>query len=169
MDLVTPQTESGLWRAESETVVNSLQPFFLPTYMYGHHCSTPHSHTPADFGIGPWRAESKALVNSLQPLFSLAYMYGPRCSTPHSHTPTDFGIGPWRAESEALVNSLQPSYQLKQLRVYGDDVRVLRAHPGQWQVWGSVEVWGAAGVSLVCLRPCGLSTLSTTPGRHPSL
>lgn len=47
---------------------------------------------------------------------------------------SDFGFGPWRRESEELVASLQPSYQLKQLRVYGDEVRVLRAHPGQWQV-----------------------------------
>ena len=30
--------------------------------------------------------------------------------------------------------SLAPSYQLKQLRVYGDYVRVLKAHPGKWQV-----------------------------------
>ncbi|GAX83781.1 hypothetical protein CEUSTIGMA_g11206.t1 [Chlamydomonas eustigma] len=47
---------------------------------------------------------------------------------------SDFGFGPWRAESEALVASLEPSYQFKQLRVYGDDVRLLKAHPGLWQV-----------------------------------
>ena len=47
---------------------------------------------------------------------------------------SDFGFGPWRAESEALVASLRPSYQLKQLRVAGENVRVLKAHPGLWQV-----------------------------------
>jgi hypothetical protein len=46
----------------------------------------------------------------------------------------DFGFGPWRTESEALVESLAPSYQFKQLRVYGDDVRLLKAHPAPWQV-----------------------------------
>lgn len=47
---------------------------------------------------------------------------------------SDFGFGPWRAESEALVTSLKPSYQFKQMRVYGDDLRILKAYPGQWQV-----------------------------------
>ncbi|KAG1679170.1 hypothetical protein FOA52_000526 [Chlamydomonas sp. UWO 241] len=48
---------------------------------------------------------------------------------------SDFGFGPWRKESEELVASLVPTYQLRQLRVYGDDIRVLRAYPGQWQVY----------------------------------
>ncbi len=33
-----------------------------------------------------------------------------------------------------MVASLVPTYQIKQLRIYGDDVRVLKAHPGPWQV-----------------------------------
>ena len=49
------------------------------------------------------------------------------------HT-ADFGFGPRRAESEALVASLEPSYAYQQLRLQGDYVRVLRAHPGRWQV-----------------------------------
>ena len=47
---------------------------------------------------------------------------------------SDFGFGTRRAESEALVASLQPSYTFQQLRIQGDYVRVLRAHPGKWQV-----------------------------------
>ncbi|GAX75020.1 hypothetical protein CEUSTIGMA_g2466.t1 [Chlamydomonas eustigma] len=47
---------------------------------------------------------------------------------------SDFGFGARRASSEALVASLQPSYQLKELRLQGDEIRVLRAHPGRWQV-----------------------------------
>lgn len=34
----------------------------------------------------------------------------------------------------ALVDSFTPTYWLKQLRVAGDDLRVLRAYPGKWQV-----------------------------------
>ncbi len=30
--------------------------------------------------------------------------------------------------------SLQPSFHLKQLRLAGDYVRLLKAHPGRWQV-----------------------------------
>ena len=57
----------------------------------------------------------------------------PRTALPHC---ADFGFGPWRAESEKLVASLNPTYQFKPLRIYGDDVRLLKAHPGQWQVGG---------------------------------
>jgi len=34
----------------------------------------------------------------------------------------------------ALIDSFTPTYWLKQLRVAGDDLRVLRAYPGKWQV-----------------------------------
>jgi hypothetical protein len=47
---------------------------------------------------------------------------------------SDFGFGPWRAESEKLVASLEPTYAFKTLRIYGDDIRLLKAYPGQWQV-----------------------------------
>ncbi len=47
---------------------------------------------------------------------------------------SDFGFGPWRKESEELVASLKPSFQLKQLRIYGDYVRIIKEHPGGWQV-----------------------------------
>ncbi|KAL6756169.1 hypothetical protein V8C86DRAFT_2654345 [Haematococcus lacustris] len=47
---------------------------------------------------------------------------------------SDFGIGPWRAQREAFVATFSTTYWLRQQRVYGDIVRVLHAHPGQWQV-----------------------------------
>mmetsp|Transcript_13657 Transcript_13657/g.29301 ORF Transcript_13657/g.29301 Transcript_13657/m.29301 type:complete len:285 (+) Transcript_13657:15-869(+) len=48
---------------------------------------------------------------------------------------SDFGIGQRRVDNEKFVGSFAPSYYLKQLRVYGDNVRVLKAHPGDWQVY----------------------------------
>lgn len=47
---------------------------------------------------------------------------------------SDFGWGPWRARNEELVGSFQETYTFKQLRIQGEDVRVLYAFPGRWQV-----------------------------------
>jgi hypothetical protein len=33
-----------------------------------------------------------------------------------------------------LVDSFEPTYWLTQLRVAGDELRLLRAYPGKWQV-----------------------------------
>jgi hypothetical protein len=46
----------------------------------------------------------------------------------------DFGYGSGKAAAESLIATFQPSYVLKQLRVTGDELRVLRAFPGKWQV-----------------------------------
>ncbi|KAF8073061.1 hypothetical protein HT031_000722 [Scenedesmus sp. PABB004] len=46
----------------------------------------------------------------------------------------DFGWGSRKDAALALVESFTPTYWLRQSRVAGDDLRVLRAHPGQWQV-----------------------------------
>ncbi|WIA29393.1 hypothetical protein OEZ86_011897 [Tetradesmus obliquus] len=47
---------------------------------------------------------------------------------------SDFGFGNRKAASLALVESFTPTYWLKQMRVAGDDLRVLHAHPNKWQV-----------------------------------
>uniref|UniRef100_A0A7S0RMB0 DUF1995 domain-containing protein n=1 Tax=Chlamydomonas leiostraca TaxID=1034604 RepID=A0A7S0RMB0_9CHLO len=56
---------------------------------------------------------------------------------------SDFGIGPWRAAKEAFVATFEPTYWLRQQRVYGDVVRVLRGYPHAWQV--HVDVARAPG------------------------
>lgn len=45
-----------------------------------------------------------------------------------------FGFGARKESAMALIDSFTPTYWLKQLRVAGDDLRVLRAYPGKWQV-----------------------------------
>lgn len=47
---------------------------------------------------------------------------------------SDFGIGPWRAAKEQFVATFNTSFWLRQQRIYGDQIRVLYAHPNQWQV-----------------------------------
>eukprot|EP00775_Hariotina_reticulata_P010382 gene10382-10540_t len=47
---------------------------------------------------------------------------------------SDFGFGQRKADALQLVSSFQPTYWLKQIRVDGDELRVLRGHPGKWQV-----------------------------------
>ncbi|KXZ44909.1 hypothetical protein GPECTOR_61g862 [Gonium pectorale] len=47
---------------------------------------------------------------------------------------SDFGFGSRKAEAERFIASFQPTYCLRQLRVYGDSMRLLKAHPNRWQV-----------------------------------
>jgi hypothetical protein len=49
---------------------------------------------------------------------------------------SDFGFGSRKEASLQLVESFAPTYWLKQMRVAGDDLRVLHAHPNKWQVRG---------------------------------
>lgn len=65
---------------------------------------------------------------------------------------SDFGFGPWRARNEELVGSFRETYTFKQLRVLGEEVRILYAFPGQWQVHVAEDdgatplVWTGAAV-----------------------
>lgn len=45
-----------------------------------------------------------------------------------------FGFGARKDNAMALIDSFEPVYCLKQLRVAGDELRLLRAYPGKWQV-----------------------------------
>jgi hypothetical protein len=47
---------------------------------------------------------------------------------------SEFGFGSRKEAAMALVDSFEPTYWFKQLRVAGDDLRLLRAYPGKWQV-----------------------------------
>jgi hypothetical protein len=47
---------------------------------------------------------------------------------------SEFGFGSRKEAAMALVESFEPTYWFKQLRVAGDDLRLLRAYPGKWQV-----------------------------------
>lgn len=67
---------------------------------------------------------------------------------------SDFGLGGTRQRREALAASFVDSYYLKQLRVYGDEVRVLRAYPGKFQVsYAGVCVW-QCGMQHLRLHCC---------------
>ncbi|KAG2492415.1 hypothetical protein HYH03_009358 [Edaphochlamys debaryana] len=47
---------------------------------------------------------------------------------------SDFGFGQRKVDAERFIEGFEYSYCLKQLRVYGDTIRTLKAHPNRWQV-----------------------------------
>lgn len=47
-----------------------------------------------------------------------------------------------------LVDSFEPTYWLTQLRVAGDELRLLRAYPGKWQVRDHVS--GMDPLRMLC-------------------
>lgn len=50
----------------------------------------------------------------------------------------EFGFGKKGEAAEVLVASFETTYCLKQMRMTGDELRLLRAYPGDWQVgWSS--------------------------------
>lgn len=48
---------------------------------------------------------------------------------------SDFGFGDRKRQRLEFVDSFVDSYCLRQLRITGDEVRVLYAHPGQWRTY----------------------------------
>jgi len=48
---------------------------------------------------------------------------------------SDFGFGNSRRQAEKFISSLEYVYYLQRLRVMGDEIRVLRCYPGQWQIY----------------------------------
>jgi len=60
---------------------------------------------------------------------------------------SDFGFGDQRKQREKFVQSFSNVYFLKQIRILGEDVRLLKSYPGLWQVFvtnkgGEVECVG---------------------------
>ncbi|KAG2447762.1 hypothetical protein HYH02_007220 [Chlamydomonas schloesseri] len=47
---------------------------------------------------------------------------------------SDFGFGARKEASERFIASFADTYSLRQWRVYGDQLRTLRAYPNRWQV-----------------------------------
>ena len=75
---------------------------------------------------------------------------------------SDFGVGPWRKAKEDLVASFVESFSLREMRIRGQVLRVLRVFPGPWCVYalgGGVGA-GAAGGGVV---PVLLGTLPERP------
>jgi hypothetical protein len=56
---------------------------------------------------------------------------------------SEFGFGARKEAAMAVVDSFEPTYFFKQQRVSGDDLRLLRAYPGKWQVSAGAD--GQAG------------------------
>ena len=54
---------------------------------------------------------------------------------PQGNVVSDFGFGSSRRAAERFVGSLEDIYCLRRVRVLGDEVRLLRCYPGQWQVY----------------------------------
>jgi hypothetical protein len=55
---------------------------------------------------------------------------------------SDFGFGEQRKAREEFVASFSMVYHLKQMRVMGEDVRLLKCYPGKWQVSPPVHYCG---------------------------
>ena len=53
---------------------------------------------------------------------------------PQGQIVSDFGFGRSRRSAERYIASLEEVYYLRRIRVLGDEVRVLRCYPAQWQV-----------------------------------
>ena len=47
---------------------------------------------------------------------------------------SDFGIGAGRRAAEEFVASFASVYDVKTMRMRGEEVRILRCYPGDWQV-----------------------------------
>ena len=56
------------------------------------------------------------------------------CCPPLPLAYTDFGFGRARKNAERFLAAFEPTYYLRRVRIFGDDIRVLRCYPGQWQV-----------------------------------
>ena len=54
---------------------------------------------------------------------------------PQGNVVSDFGFGSSRRSAERFIGSLEEVYCLRRVRVLGDEVRILRSYPGQWQVY----------------------------------
>ena len=65
----------------------------------------------------------------------------------------DLGFGPWRQANVDFIARFEETYSLKEYRIRGQTMRVLRAYPGPWQTF---VLDGRGGVERI-------STLETKP------
>jgi hypothetical protein len=66
---------------------------------------------------------------------------------------SDFGFGGRKQRALDFIDTFKDAYYLRQVRVAGDEVRVLYAHPGEWRVYVVPRggLGGAAPVLLAAL------------------
>lgn len=58
----------------------------------------------------------------------------------------DFGFGQARRRAEQFIKSFDDVYCLRRARVRGEEVRILRCYPGNWQVrHGNTQGTGEIG------------------------
>ncbi|MEW5297286.1 MAG: hypothetical protein WDW36_000504 [Sanguina aurantia] len=82
---------------------------------------------PRVLGLQPLRALAG------RPSASLTIIINPQWSLSGALI-NDFGFGLGRRDKEQFVAGFQPSYALKTQRIYGDSIRIFKAHPGPWQI-----------------------------------
>mmetsp|Transcript_21078 Transcript_21078/g.66789 ORF Transcript_21078/g.66789 Transcript_21078/m.66789 type:complete len:252 (-) Transcript_21078:83-838(-) len=66
---------------------------------------------------------------------------------------SDFGVGPWRKKNEEFVDGFEKVYVCKKFRACGEDVRLLRVYPGDWQVMVGDEKGDSTCVALLKEAP----------------
>ncbi|DBA74506.1 TPA: hypothetical protein ACH3X2_000969 [Trebouxia sp. C0005] len=97
--------------------------------------------------VGSWQNERLAAVlfptaDTLSKVRQLARVKGPHrlmlLINPQWQTDgqvvSDFGFGRGRSDAEKFLAALQDVYCLERVRVLGDDIRLLKCYPGDWQV-----------------------------------
>ncbi|KAL2632410.1 hypothetical protein R1flu_017096 [Riccia fluitans] len=94
--------------------------------------------------VGAWENDGAALVlfptaDSLEKVEALCKQDRPlllvNSQWQSGQVISDFGFGSRRKNREDFVNTFQIVYCLKQLRILGEDVRLLKRYPGEWQVF----------------------------------
>ncbi|BBN09923.1 hypothetical protein MPTK1_4g23770 [Marchantia polymorpha subsp. ruderalis] len=66
---------------------------------------------------------------------------------------SDFGFGAQKRSREEFVNSFEVVYFLKQMRMLGEDLRLLKRYPGDWQVFVMDAAGGSECVAVEPQRP----------------
>lgn len=66
---------------------------------------------------------------------------------------SDFGFGPWKERRMNFIDSFTTAYCLKQFRVLGENIRILYAYPGKWQVFVISEAGEVEAVGQQDARP----------------
>jgi len=66
---------------------------------------------------------------------------------------SDFGWGPWRAKRESFLAEFSPVFTLTSIRILGEDVRLMYAYPGKWQVYAISMTGEIEKVASLDARP----------------
>ncbi|KAI5072320.1 hypothetical protein GOP47_0012426 [Adiantum capillus-veneris] len=66
---------------------------------------------------------------------------------------SDFGFGAQRKVREEFIATFSTVYYLKQLRILGEDVRVMKCYPGNWQVFVVDSMGGSDCIAVEEEKP----------------